>query len=91
LSYNLFASPDRRHQLLYHQWTAQAQPKIVVKVNSEAALAEIQAKAEAAGILTYLVIDAGRTQVAPNSKTVLAIGPASSARLQPITKHLDLL
>ncbi len=54
LSYNLFASSDKQHQLLYHHWTAQAAPKIVVKVPDEAALMAIQAKAEKAGVHTCM-------------------------------------
>jgi peptidyl-tRNA hydrolase len=38
---------------------------------------EIEAKAKQAGIVTYLVLDAGRTQVASGSKTVLAVGPGT--------------
>jgi peptidyl-tRNA hydrolase len=38
---------------------------------------EIEAKAQQAGIVTYLVLDAGRTQVASGSKTVLAVGPGT--------------
>lgn len=37
--------------------------------------AEIQAKCKKAGIVTYCVQDAGRTQIPAGSKTVLAIGP----------------
>ncbi len=34
-----------------------------------------------AGIFTYLVVDAGRTQIAPGSRTVLAIGPAPKSQV----------
>jgi PTH2 family peptidyl-tRNA hydrolase len=36
---------------------------------------EIKKKAKEAGLCSYLVMDAGRTQIASGSKTVLAIGP----------------
>jgi PTH2 family peptidyl-tRNA hydrolase len=41
--------------------------------------------------VAYLVEDAGRTQIAAGSKTVLAIGPAPVAELDRITSHLKLL
>ena len=44
-----------------------------------------------AGIVNYQVMDAGRTQVAPGSKTVLAIGPAPVKTIDEITGHLKLL
>ena len=44
-----------------------------------------------AGLVTYIVEDAGRTQIAAGSKTVLAIGPAPVHAFEEITKHLKLL
>ena len=43
------------------------------------------------GINTYLVEDAGHTQIAAGSKTVMAIGPAFSNEIDPVTEHLKLL
>ena len=43
------------------------------------------------GIQCYIVVDAGRTQIAPNSRTVLAIGPAPVDELDTVTGHLKLL
>lgn len=41
------------------------------------------------GINTYIVVDAGRTQVAPKSKTVMAIGPAPKEQINWLTKNLQ--
>ena len=38
-----------------------------------------------------LVQDAGRTQVAPGTVTCCAVGPADSARMDPVTADLTLL
>ena len=53
--------------------------------------AELERKAAAAGIGTYIVYDAGRTQIPAGSQTVLAIGPAAKSLLNGITGHLKLL
>ena len=47
--------------------------------------------AQKAGLVTYMVADAGRTQIAAGSETVLAIGPAPESILKAITGHLLLL
>ena len=52
---------------------------------------QIKAKADEQGIPSYLVTDAGRTQIAPGSKTVLALGPWGKSRLDKLTGHLALL
>lgn len=43
------------------------------------------------GINMYLVEDAGHTQIKAGSRTVLAIGPAFSNEIDPITEHLKLV
>ena len=45
----------------------------------------------AAGLPYYLVEDAGRTQIAPGSKTVLGIGPAPVHLFEALTSHLKLM
>ena len=68
----------------------QPQAKIAVKCPTEAELMEIRDAAAARGISFYLVRDAGHTQVAPGSKTVLALGPAPVATFDEFTRHLKL-
>lgn len=72
-------------------WLEQGQRKIVVKDDSEASILLLRNAATAKGINTYVVYDAGRTQIASGSLTVLAIGPAPESQLQDITGHLKLL
>jgi PTH2 family peptidyl-tRNA hydrolase len=67
------------------------QTKIAVKVPKELEFVELISKAKALGIVYYLVRDAGRTQIAAGSKTVLALGPAPKDILDKITGHLKLL
>jgi hypothetical protein len=53
--------------------------------------AALEAAAAAAGLMCYQVLDAGRTQIAAGSATVLAIGPAPKSEVDKITGHLSLL
>jgi len=71
-------------------WQRTGQAKVAVKVPVQAELETLAAAAEAAGLCCYLVEDAGRTQIAPGSKTVLAIGPAPVHAFEGITGHLKL-
>jgi PTH2 family peptidyl-tRNA hydrolase len=43
------------------------------------------------GLAAYIVCDAGRTQIAAGSQTVLAIGPAPKSQIDQVTGHLPLL
>ena len=67
------------------------QAKIVLGVDNEKQLLEIKNKAEQAGLITCLIHDAGRTQVAPNTATCCAIGPDLVQKIDEITGKLKLL
>lgn len=81
----------KKNKLAVQYWEFTGAAKVAVKVNSNEQLAEIQKKATAAGLVTYLVQDAGKTQIAFGSRTVVAIGPASVAEFEGITSDLKLL
>lgn len=72
-------------------WEKSGQPKVVVRVEDEPALLAVAAEARAAGLTVSLIQDAGRTQVAPGSRTVLGLGPGPSSVIDKITGHLKLL
>jgi len=63
---------------------------VVCKADAET-LARLRDEADWENLPTYQVVDAGQTQVAAGSETVLAIGPASPKRLEPLIKSLKLL
>lgn len=72
-------------------WQREGCAKICVRVNSEEELLELAAKSEAAGIITHLVRDAGKTEFkGVPTLTALAIGPAYAAYVDAITGHLPL-
>lgn len=79
------------HQKWLSQWEDIAEAKVAVKVQSEADLIQLQMKAMIADVPNALIIDAGRTQVEPGTKTVLSLGPAPCSVLDKITGKLKLL
>ncbi|KJE89011.1 hypothetical protein CAOG_00571 [Capsaspora owczarzaki ATCC 30864] len=71
-------------------WSRQAHAKVVLKTPDEASLFELQRKARQAGLVSYIVRDAGRTQIAAGSRTVLAVGPGPVATIDKVTGGLKL-
>eukprot|EP00578_Thalassiosira_sp_NH16_P016463 CAMPEP_0181107728 /NCGR_PEP_ID=MMETSP1071-20121207/17240_1 /TAXON_ID=35127 /ORGANISM="Thalassiosira sp., Strain NH16" /LENGTH=193 /DNA_ID=CAMNT_0023191261 /DNA_START=8 /DNA_END=589 /DNA_ORIENTATION=+ len=72
-------------------WERTGCAKIAVKCPTEAEMATILEKAASKGIPVYLVEDAGRTQIAAGSQTVLGLGPAPVREFEGITSHLKLM
>jgi peptidyl-tRNA hydrolase, PTH2 family len=82
---------DSRERNLYTAWRQQGQKKIVLQVERLDELERLERAARAHGILTAWVDDAGLTEVPPGTRTVLGLGPARAADLDPITGKLDLM
>ena len=72
-------------------WSRSGQAKIALKCPSLEEMHALAEKAERAGLITYIVADAGRTQIESGTETVCAIGPAAKLDLDEITGHLKLL
>ncbi|KFY81757.1 hypothetical protein V500_11117 [Pseudogymnoascus sp. VKM F-4518 (FW-2643)] len=72
-------------------WERGGQAKIAVQINSEAGIEELAAKAKAAGLVAEVVCDAGRTQIAAGSMTVLGVGPGKRSLVDQVTGGLKLL
>lgn len=72
------------------RWEMCGQVKVVVKIETEDDMLVLQEKAKSINLPTHVTIDAGRTQIAPNSRTVMAIlGPADM--VDDVTGGLKLL
>ena len=71
-------------------WEYTGQAKIAVKCPTEDELHSLRDAAAQRGVNFYLVQDAGHTQIAPGSKTVLALGPAPASVFDDFTGHLKL-
>jgi PTH2 family peptidyl-tRNA hydrolase len=83
-------SQERKWGNEYQEWLNEGMQKIVVKVDSEKELLHLfeQVKNK---FPTALITDAGHTQVSPNTKTCIGIGPSNENDLKKYTGHLKLL
>jgi len=72
-------------------WDSLGSTKITVKVDSEAALLAVYDRAQSRGVVAAFIRDAGHTQVAPGTVTVLAVGPDDAHLVDEITGELKLL
>lgn len=85
-TYSFTAKPE------IFDWLDNEFTKICVSVDSKEELLEVYKKAEDAGLLTSLIVDAGHTEFNGRpTLTCCAIGPAKSSVLQNITGNLKLL
>ena len=77
---------------MYEWASGESFAKIAVSVDSEEELLEVYEKARIAGLPCALITDAGRTEFhGVPTHTAVAIGPADSEDIDPITGHLKLL
>lgn len=75
---------------LLRKWENNGQPKIAVQAKSEEELDTLHALAVSLGLCARVIHDAGRTQIAAGSATVLGVlGPKSV--VDRVTGHLKLL
>lgn len=81
---------QRRNPELLKQWEYCGQPKVVLKAPDEETLIQLLADAKQLGLTVSLIQDAGRTQIAPGSQTVLGIGPGPADVVDRVSGHLKL-
>lgn len=85
--YFLTHAPDSP---ILRRWEREGQAKIALQIKSEDELALLQAQAMSLGLCARVVHDAGRTQIASGSRTVLGVlGPKSV--VDAVTGELKLL
>jgi len=82
---------DKVDEKIWEKWKSEGAKKIVVKVRDLKELKEIEKKAKKEKLPTYLVKDAGLTQLKSGTVTCLGIGPVEEKRLDKITGKLKLL
>ena len=76
--------------ILLNTWELAGEAVIVLGVDSEDQMRSFVEKGQSAGLKTHIVHDAGRTEVAPSTATVAAIGPALASKIDAVTGHLSL-
>ncbi|XP_013856203.1 peptidyl-tRNA hydrolase 2, mitochondrial [Austrofundulus limnaeus] len=81
---------QRRSPELLRQWEYCGQPKVVLKAPDQEVLMDLLGSAKQAGLTVSLIQDAGRTQIAPGSRTVLGIGPGPADLIDRVTGDLKL-
>lgn len=90
-----YQSSIKKHSSYWHKcrnwWEKYGGAKICARVDTEEALVEVYKQAKKAKLPCYWVTDAGRTQIAAGSKTVVGIGPAPAELIDQITGGLKLL
>ena len=73
------------------KWRSEGMAKIVLKVTNEKELIKYFQTAKDEGIIASLITDAGRTVVAPGTKTCVGIGPDEEEKIDDLTSELKLL
>ncbi|XP_015920354.1 probable peptidyl-tRNA hydrolase 2 [Parasteatoda tepidariorum] len=71
--HRLLLQNENKYGEMVLQWTEDGETKIVLRGNSTQHLVELERKALQLGLPTYLVQDAGRTQIPSGSTTVLCL------------------
>jgi len=75
----------------FKKWREDGGKKAVVKVESVDDFYTLNRKAKRLDIISYIVADAGHTEIPAGTETVLGIGPAPSNIIDQVTGDLPLL
>lgn len=71
-------------------WHAAGMKKVVLKVPDEQSLLRLQQDAKRKGLVASIITDAGKTVVAPGTRTALALGPAPEQDVDALVGDLSL-
>ena len=72
------------------KWRDAGQKKVVLRVADEKELLAYMQEAKDAGLQTALITDAGKTVIAPGTKTCVAIGPDDEVAVDRVTGELPM-
>ncbi|KAI8060932.1 peptidyl-tRNA hydrolase PTH2-domain-containing protein [Gongronella butleri] len=81
----------KSHPEVLKRWERSGQAKVALKAASEDEILELQAKALSLNLTAQSICDAGRTQIAAGSRTVLGLGPGPVELINEVSGHLKLL
>ena len=88
---NCAIASEKKKPVWFKKWHEEGAKKVVVKVSGLAELYSLKISAEDAGLVTSLIVDAGHTELPPNTTTCLGIGPAPDDVIDGVTGHLGLM
>ena len=91
LAHAAVSAYERSDPATKRRWFSEGQKKVALKVPTLRDIYELKSIAEARGVITALVVDAGLTEVPPGTVTALGIGPAKESELDKVTSDLKLL
>lgn len=80
----------KSNKKLVSNWRTFGMKKITLKVANEGELIKFKELADDANLTTALISDAGHTELKPNTKTCLAIGPDAEGKIDKVTGELDI-
>lgn len=85
-----YESIERSNPAVLWQWRNGGQAKIVLQCKSEQEMIGLQRVAQMNNITSRIIHDAGRTEIASGTATVIGIGPAPKSEVDKVTGHLRL-
>ena len=81
----------KEHHKAWRNWRDEGAKKVALEAESLEELEELAEKADELDVTYLLIHDAGHTEVAPGTTTVLGLGPDLSDKLDKITGSLPLI
>ncbi len=81
----------REFREYYEAWKSSGEKKVVVAAEDEKHLGMLFEEAKKLKLPSFIVRDAGLTQLPPGTATAVAIGPAPEEKVDKITGNLKLL
>ena len=82
---------NKNEKKWYHAWSREGQKKVVVRALDLKHIYELKHQADSLNLSTSLIIDAGLTELPPETVTCLGIGPGPEHIVDKITGVLKLL
>ncbi|MCJ7450269.1 MAG: peptidyl-tRNA hydrolase Pth2 [Candidatus Nanohaloarchaeota archaeon QJJ-9] len=79
----------RAEESMVEEWISQGQKKVVLEVEGLEKLMDLYKRAQREGFPSFIVKDAGETELEPGTKTCIGIGPAPDSNLDKITGELS--
>ncbi|KAA1468575.1 peptidyl-tRNA hydrolase [Dentipellis sp. KUC8613] len=86
-----YKSLSASNPALLRHWERTGQTKVALKCDNEDELLLLQAQAQSLNLCARSIQDAGRTQIAAGSRTVLGVGPGPTRLINQVTGKLRLL